>query len=171
MTTIGSHCFMMVGSHVAHDCIVGDHVILTNNALCGGHAEVGDYAIVGGGAAVQQRIRIGAHCFIGGLTGVDRDVLPYAMANGQRPVISGINVRGLKRRGFGHADLMALRGAFRLFFSNHAPAGRAHRRGCRGLWRGGGRQAPGRFLCRPAATGRWRCRAGQGWASDDDLDA
>lgn len=116
-TTIGDNVFMMVGSHVAHDCIVGDHVILTNNALLGGHSQIGDYAILGGGSAVQQRIRVGAHCFIGGLTGVDRDVPPYAMANGQRPMITGINVRGLKRRGFTHADIMALRSAMRLFFA------------------------------------------------------
>ncbi len=169
VTTIGDHCFMMVGSHIAHDCLVGDHVILTNNALLGGHAEVGDYAILGGGAAVQQRIRIGPHCFIGGLTGVDRDVLPYAMANGQRPVISGINVRGLKRRGFTHADILALRSAFRLFFSNHHP--RAER--IAAVERDfGDVAAVGPLIAflhaagdRPLALPR---RAG--WASDDDLD-
>ena len=170
MTTIGDHCFMMAGTHVAHDCIVGDHVILTNGAMLGGHAEVGDYAIVGGGAAVQQKIRVGAHCFIGGLTGVDRDVLPYAMANGQRPVISGINVRGLKRRGFSHADIMALRGAFRLFFSNHHP--RVQR--IAAVAEAYGEVAAVGLLLdflhacghRPLALPR---RAG--WASDDDLDA
>lgn len=121
MTSIGNNCFLMVGSHVAHDCIVGDHVIMTNNAMLGGHAEVGDYAILGGGAAVQQRARIGVHCFIGGVTGVVRDVVPYAMAFGQHATIIGVNVRGLKRRGFDHADIHALRAAFRMFFNTHAP--------------------------------------------------
>jgi UDP-N-acetylglucosamine acyltransferase len=170
VTTIGDHVFMMTGSHIAHDCLVGDHVILTNNALLGGHAEVGDYAIVGGGAAVQQRIRVGPHCFIGGLTGVDRDVLPYAMANGQRPVISGINVRGLKRRGFSHADIMALRGAFRLFFSNHHP--REQR--IAAVAAAYGDVAAVRLLLdflqasghRPLALPRRAV-----WANDDDLDA
>ncbi len=119
MTTIGNHCFMMVGTHVAHDCVVGNHVILTNNAMLGGHVQVDDHAILGGAAAVQQRVHIGAHCFIGGLTGVERDVVPYAMAVGQHAVIAGINVRGLKRRGFDHAGIMALRGAFRMFFASH----------------------------------------------------
>ncbi len=123
LTTIGDHCFLMVGSHVAHDCVVGDHVILTNDALLGGHAEVGDYAILGGGAAVQQRVRVGAHCFIGGVTGVVRDVVPYAMAFGQHAAIIGVNVRGLKRRGFDHTAIHALRAAFRLFFGTHGPRG------------------------------------------------
>lgn len=120
-TTVGNHCFMMVGSHVAHDCVLGDHVILTNNALLGGHAQVGDYAILGGGSAVQQYTRIGAHCFIGGVSGVERDVVPYAMAVGQHAAIAGVNVRGLKRRGFDRAAIHALRAAFRLFFDSHGP--------------------------------------------------
>ncbi len=118
-TTIGNRCFLMVGSHIAHDCVVGDHVILTNNALLGGHSQIGDYAILGGAAAVQQRVRIGAHCFIGGMTGVERDVVPYAMATGHNAEIAGVNVRGLKRRGFTHADILALRAAYRLFFGTH----------------------------------------------------
>ena len=120
-TTIGNRCFLMVGSHIAHDCIVGDHVILTNNALLGGHSQIGDYAILGGAAAVQQRVRIGAHCFIGGMTGVERDVVPYAMAAGHNAEIAGVNVRGLKRRGFTHSDIMALRAAYRTFFGVHGP--------------------------------------------------
>ncbi len=120
-TSIGDHCFMMVGSHIAHDCVVGDHVILTNNALLGGHSQIGDYAILGGAAAVQQRVRIGAHCFIGGMTGVERDVVPYAMCAGHNAEIAGVNVRGLKRRGFTHDDILALRGAYRVFFGTHGP--------------------------------------------------
>jgi UDP-N-acetylglucosamine acyltransferase len=115
-TTVGAHCFLMTGSHVAHDCVVGDHVILTNQATLGGHGEVGEYAILGGLSAAQQRSRIGAHCFIGGLTGVRSDIIPFAMAVGERAQLAGINVTGLKRRGFDNATIHALRAAYDLFF-------------------------------------------------------
>lgn len=115
-TTIGAHCFMMAGSHVAHDCHLGEHVILTNHAMFGGHCVVGDYAILGGAAAVQQRTRIGAHCFIGGLCGVTSDVVPFAMALGERARLAGINVRGLRRRGFDPNAIHAIRSAYRMFF-------------------------------------------------------
>ena len=72
----------MIGAHVAHDCVVGDHVILTNQATLGGHSEIGEYAILGGLVGVQQRSRIGAHSFIGGMTGISRDVMPFVMATG-----------------------------------------------------------------------------------------
>lgn len=121
MTTLGDHCFLMVGSHVAHDCVVGDHVILTNNALLGGHSQIGEYAILGGGAAVQQRTRIGAHGFVGGLVGVAHDIVPFAMTVGHRAVIAGVNVRGLKRRGFDAAAIHAIRAAYRAFFLTSGP--------------------------------------------------
>ena len=124
-TSIGSHCFLMIGSHIAHDCVVGERVILTNQAMLGGHAEVGDYAIFGGLAAVQQRCRVGAHAFIGGLTGVTRDVVPYAMATGRMARVSGINVVGLSRRGFDRSTIHQVRAAYRLFFG--APGSRAER--------------------------------------------
>ncbi len=124
-TSIGDHCFMMIGAHVAHDCIVGNHVILTNNTLLGGHSEIGDYAILGGASAVQQRTRVGAHCFIGGLVGVTSEVVPYAMVIGHRGEIVGVNVRGLSRRGFDRAAIHAIRSAFKLFFDASGPrAGR-----------------------------------------------
>ena len=115
-TTIGAHCFMMVGSHVAHDCIVGDHAIFTNQATIGGHTTVGDYAILGGLTAVQQRCRVGAHAFVGGLTGVDGDVAPFVMALGERARLAGVNVRGLKRRGYDREVIHALRSAYNAFF-------------------------------------------------------
>jgi UDP-N-acetylglucosamine acyltransferase len=115
-TTIGSKCFFMIGSHVGHDCVVGDHVILTNQAMLGGHAQVGDYAILGALAGVQQRCRIGAHAFIGGLTGVTRDVVPFVMVTGRWTNLGGINVVGLARRGFDRATIHKLRAAYRLFF-------------------------------------------------------
>ncbi len=170
MTTIGNHCFLMAGSHVAHDCMVGDHVILTNNALLGGHTEVGDYAILGGGAAVQQFTRIGAHCFIGGVTGVERDVVPYAMAIGERAAIIGINVRGLKRRGFDHAEIMKLRSAFRLFFGTHGPRGERIAAVERAY---GTVAAVGPFIdfLRAAGDRPLTLPSRAGWGHDDDPDA
>jgi UDP-N-acetylglucosamine acyltransferase len=115
-TTIGDNCFLMVSAHVAHDCIVGNNVVLTNCATLGGHVEVGEYAILGGLSAVQQRCRIGAHAFIGGLTAATTDVIPFGMAVGHRAELQGLNIVGLKRRGFDRATIHALRGAYRLIF-------------------------------------------------------
>ena len=115
-TDIGSDCFLMVGAHVAHDCQVGNHVILVNSATLGGHVEIGEYAIISGLVAVQQRQRVGAHAFIGGLSGVMRDVIPFAMAIGERAQLGGLNVVGLKRRGFDRPTIHALRAAYRMVF-------------------------------------------------------
>lgn len=124
-TDIGANCFFMIGSHIAHDCVVGNNVILTNQAMLGGHSEIGDYAILGGLAAVQQRCRVGAHAFIGGLTGVTRDIVPYAMATGRWARISGVNVVGLSRRGFSRDAIHRLRAAYDEFF--HSSGTRADR--------------------------------------------
>ena len=124
-TTIGNNCFLMVSAHVAHDCVVGDHVVLTNCATLGGHVEVGEYAILGGLSAVQQRCRVGAHSFIGGLTAATADVIPFGMVVGHRAELHGLNIVGLKRRGFDRASIHALRGAYRvIFFGNGAREGR-----------------------------------------------
>jgi UDP-N-acetylglucosamine acyltransferase len=120
-TTIGADCLLMVASHVAHDCIVGDKVILTNQATLGGHVQVGDQANIGGLAAVQQRCRIGAHAFIGGVCGVTVDVVPFVVALGNRAELAGLNTRGLKRRGFDRATIQALRGAYGMFFFTSGP--------------------------------------------------
>jgi UDP-N-acetylglucosamine acyltransferase len=118
-TTVGSNCFLMVSAHVAHDCVVGDNVVLTNCATLGGHVEVGEYAILGGLSAVQQRCRVGAHSFVGGLTAVTTDLIPFGMAVGRRGELAGLNLVGLKRRGFDRAAIHALRGAYRVvFFGN-----------------------------------------------------
>lgn len=116
-TQIGNHCLFMVGSHVAHDCIVGDHVILANNATLAGHVEVGDFAIIGGLSAVRQFVRIGAHAMIGGMSGIESDVIPYGQAVGDRAHLSGLNLVGLKRRGFSRDAIHSLRSAYRLMFS------------------------------------------------------
>jgi UDP-N-acetylglucosamine acyltransferase len=116
-TRIGANCFMMIASHVAHDCLVGDRVVLVNNATLGGHVEVGEHAILGGLAAIQQHCRIGAHAFIGGLTGVNADVIPFASAVGERAELGGLNVVGLKRRGFDRPTIHALRAAYQAIFN------------------------------------------------------
>lgn len=122
ITRVGDHCLLMVGAHVAHDCQVGDHVIMANNATLGGHVVVGDYAIIGGLSAVHQFVRIGAHAMIGGMTGVDHDVIPYGSVLGERGRLAGLNMIGLKRRGFSRDQRHSLRSAYRMLFEEPGPA-------------------------------------------------
>ncbi|MFO1188991.1 MAG: acyl-ACP--UDP-N-acetylglucosamine O-acyltransferase [Alphaproteobacteria bacterium] len=117
LTRVGSHCLFMVSAHIAHDCIVGDHVIMANNATLGGHVIVEEYAILGGLAAVHQFCRIGRHAMIGGMSGVEHDVIPYGLVMGDRARLNGLNVVGLKRRGFSRDDVQSLRKAYRLLFA------------------------------------------------------
>jgi len=121
VTRIGARCFLMIASHVAHDCIVGDNVILTNQAILGGHSQIGDHAILGGMVAVLQRTRVGAHAFITGVSGVTRDIIPYGIATGRIARLAGINVVGLKRRGFDRPTLHAIHLAYRQFFRSKGP--------------------------------------------------
>jgi UDP-N-acetylglucosamine acyltransferase len=116
VTTVGANCYLMLGAHVAHDCVVADHVMLVNNATLGGHVTVGERAILGGLSAVQQHCRIGAHAFIGGLTAVVTDVIPFASAIGERAKLGGLNIIGLKRRGFDRKTIHALRSAYQAIF-------------------------------------------------------
>jgi UDP-N-acetylglucosamine acyltransferase len=116
-TRIGANCFLMIATHVAHDCLVGDRVVLVNNATLGGHVEIGEHAILGGLAAIQQHCRIGAHAFVGGLSGVNSDVIPFASAIGERAELGGLNVVGLKRRGFDRPTIHALRAAYQAIFN------------------------------------------------------
>lgn len=116
-TKIGNHCLLMVNAHIAHDCVVGDHVIMANNATLGGHVVIEDYAILGGLAAVHQFCRIGRHAMIGGMSGVEHDVIPYGLVMGDRARLNGLNVVGLKRRGFSRDDVQSLRKAYRLLFA------------------------------------------------------
>lgn len=115
-TVVGSHCYLMTACHVAHDCIIGDHVQFANNATVGGHVEVGDYAILGGLCAVHQFVRIGHHAMIGGMAGVKHDVIPYGMVSEDDTKLGGLNLIGLKRRGFSSEDIQALRKAYTLLF-------------------------------------------------------
>ncbi|HAX91235.1 MAG TPA: acyl-[acyl-carrier-protein]--UDP-N-acetylglucosamine O-acyltransferase [Rhodospirillaceae bacterium] len=117
LTKVGDNGLYMVGSHVAHDCIVGNNVIMANNATLAGHVTVGDFAIIGGLAAVQQFVRIGAHAMIGGMSGVENDVIPYGMVKGERAHLAGLNIVGLERRRFSRDDIHALRSAYRMLFS------------------------------------------------------
>ena len=116
-TTIGADCLLMIGAHVAHDCTVGHHVIFANNATLGGHVEVDDYAILGGLSAVHQFARVGRHAMVGGMSGVEGDVIPYGQVVGNRAHLSGLNIVGLKRRGFSREVIHDLRKAYRLLFA------------------------------------------------------
>jgi UDP-N-acetylglucosamine acyltransferase len=115
-TLIGDHCLFMASSHVAHDCRLGHHVIMANNVALGGHIAIGDYAFLGGQSAVHQFVRIGQNAMIGGLTGVERDVIPYGMVIGDRARLTGLNMVGLQRRGFSRDDIQALRTAYQMMF-------------------------------------------------------
>lgn len=118
LTRVGNDCLFMASSHVAHDCVVGNHVILANNATLAGHVTVGDYAIIGGLSAIHQFVRIGAHAFIGGMSGVEKDVIPYGTVKGERASLDGLNLVGLKRRNVERERIHALRHVFKeLFFS------------------------------------------------------
>lgn len=115
-TTVGDHCLFMVATHVAHDCHIGNHVILANNATLGGHVTVGDYAIIGGLAAIHQFVRIGHQAIIGGMSGVEHDVIPYGSVIGERASLAGLNLVGLKRRGFDRDTIHALRHTYKILF-------------------------------------------------------
>lgn len=117
-TIIGDRCFLLAQSHVAHDCRVGNNVILTNNVMLAGHCKIGDFAIIGGGAGIHQYVRVGPHAFIGGLSGVENDVIPYGMVLGNRAHLAGLNIIGLRRRGFSREQIHDLRRAYRLLFAD-----------------------------------------------------
>jgi UDP-N-acetylglucosamine acyltransferase len=117
ITRVGDHCLFMAGAHVAHDCQIGDHVIMANNATLGGHVVVEDYALLGGLSAVHQFVRIGRHAMIGGMSGVERDVIPYGQVMGDRARLTGLNIIGMQRRGFSREDIQGLRSAYHFLFS------------------------------------------------------
>jgi UDP-N-acetylglucosamine acyltransferase len=121
VTTIGDDCAFYVGAHVGHDCEVGDHVTLTNCATLGGHVRLGEYVIMGGLSAIQQRGRVGRYAFVGGAAGVTTDIIPYGMAWGNHARLEGLNLVGLKRRGFTRDEINKLRGAFRAIFLGSGP--------------------------------------------------
>jgi len=117
LTKMGSDILVMVGAHVGHDCQIGDHVILVNNATLAGHVIVEDWAIIGGLSAVHQFCRIGRHAMIGGMSGVENDVIPYGSVTGNRARLGGLNIVGLKRRNFERETIHSMRTAYRLLFA------------------------------------------------------
>lgn len=117
LTKVGDNCLFMASAHVAHDCILGNNVIMANNATLAGHVTVGDFAFCGGLSAVHQFVRIGKHAMIGGMSGVEADVIPFGMVIGNRAHLNGLNIVGLKRRGFSRDDIHRLRNAYRLMFA------------------------------------------------------
>jgi UDP-N-acetylglucosamine acyltransferase len=120
----------MAYSHVAHDCHIGNDVTFANGVALGGHVTMGDGVNVGGLAAIQQFGRIGRNAFVGGVTGVPDDVIPYGLVWGDRARLQGLNLIGLKRRGLPRASIHALRAAFRaIFFGEGSLATRAHAAG------------------------------------------
>ncbi|MFC5068795.1 acyl-ACP--UDP-N-acetylglucosamine O-acyltransferase [Flaviflagellibacter deserti] len=116
-TIVGNRCTFLTGSHVGHDTKVGSDVILSNNVMLAGHVTVGDFVIMGGGAAVIQFARVGSHAFVGGLTGIENDLIPYGLATGNRARLDGLNLVGLRRRNFDRDAVNVLRRAYRELFA------------------------------------------------------
>lgn len=117
-TVIGSDGLYMASAHVAHDCIIGDHVVMAKGATLGGHVGLGDYVFMGGLAAVHQFSRVGRYAFIGGLAAVTKDVIPYGSVWGNHAHLEGLNLVGLKRRGFSRDTIKDLRASYRLLFAD-----------------------------------------------------
>lgn len=116
LTKVGSDNLLMINAHIAHDCVIGNRCIFANNATLGGHVTVDDFAIIGGMTAVHQFCVIGAHVMVGGCSGVAQDVPPYVIAQGNHATPFGLNIEGLKRRGFEKESLHAIRNAYKILY-------------------------------------------------------
>ncbi|WP_140985211.1 acyl-ACP--UDP-N-acetylglucosamine O-acyltransferase [Asticcacaulis tiandongensis] len=116
-TRVGNDCLFMVGSHVAHDAEVGNNVVMANNASIGGHVHVGDFVFLGGLCGVHQYVRIGRYSFVGGAAMVTKDVIPYGSVWGNHARLEGLNLVGLKRRGFSRDLINSMRTAYRMMFA------------------------------------------------------
>ena len=117
-TKIGDNCLFMISSHVAHDCMVGNNVIIANNVPLGGHVIIDDNVVIGGNSAVQQFTRIGKMAMIGGMTGVLNDVIPYWLSTGNRNILQGLNLIGLRRAKFENKIIMELSEAYKKIFAS-----------------------------------------------------
>ncbi len=118
VTEIGNDCMLMVGAHIAHDCKVGDHVVMVNYSAIAGHCTVGDHVTIGAQAGVHQNCRIGEGAMIGGLAAVARDVIPFGTVYGERATLRGLNIVGLKRRGIEPSEIRKFQSAFEAIFRN-----------------------------------------------------
>jgi len=116
VTIIGNKCLLMVSAYIAHDCKVDNNVIIANNAAIAGHAEIGSNVIIGGNSAVQQFTRIGKMAMIGGMTGVLNDVIPYGLSTGNRNILQGINLIGLRRKEISNKEILLLSEAYKEIF-------------------------------------------------------
>lgn len=117
-TSVGDHCLLMVGVHVAHDCSVGNNVVIANYGTLAGHVHVGDHVVIGGLSAIQQFTRIGDHAMVGGMSGVEKDVIPYGLIMGERAYLAGLNLVGLRRFGYENAQILKLQKAYEELFLN-----------------------------------------------------
>jgi UDP-N-acetylglucosamine acyltransferase len=122
ITKIGNNCLLMVGVHIAHDCIIGNNVILANNATLAGHVQVGNNVVIGGLSAVHQFVRIGGGAMIGGMSGVENDVIPFGLVMGERAHLAGINLVGMKRQNISRDEIHALRNFYKQVFENDGDA-------------------------------------------------
>ncbi len=120
VTVIGNDNWIMAYVHVGHDCRLGDHIVMSSNAQLAGHVIIGDHAVVGGMSGVHQYVRIGAHSMLGGASALVQDVPPFVIAAGNKAVPHGINVEGLRRRGFSAEAISALRSAYRVVYKSGA---------------------------------------------------
>ncbi|MEM9371817.1 MAG: acyl-ACP--UDP-N-acetylglucosamine O-acyltransferase, partial [Pseudomonadota bacterium] len=116
LTRVGDRCLFMMGSHVGHDCHVGSNVVLANNATLAGHVTIEDHVVLGGLSAVLQRMRVGEGAMVGGMAGVENDVIPFGSAIGNRADLGGLNLIGLKRRGVSRDEIHILRTAYKDIF-------------------------------------------------------
>ena len=117
LTKIGNNCLFMISSHVAHDCYVGNNVIIANNVPLGGHVTIEDNVVIGGNSAIQQFTRIGQMAMIGGMTGVLHDVIPYGLSTGNRNTLNGLNLIGLRRAKIDNKDILGLSQAYKDIFA------------------------------------------------------
>jgi UDP-N-acetylglucosamine acyltransferase len=116
ITQVGNNNLLMIGVHIAHDCIIANNIIMANNSAIAGHGTIDDFAIIGAKCGIQQFTRIGKMAMIGGMTGVSRDVIPYGLSTGNRNSLNGINIVGLRRSKVSNKDIMGLTDAYKAIF-------------------------------------------------------
>ena len=119
VTSIGNKNLLMIGAHIAHDCKLGNEIVIANNAAIAGHAEIDDKVILGGNCGVHQFTRIGKMAMVGGMTGVSRDIIPYGLSTGNRNVLNGINIVGLRRINTPNRDIICLTDAYKHIFKTN----------------------------------------------------